>query len=926
MRISSNCCSLLFVIFSVFSFLLSCERPNSPDFKVEHNVKTPLLAEERLYFLGGEDAIIDTTSSEFDSLFSVSREGGVDSGLVSLSQEQDISLGDFEDALPSIQSNPRHINSQLGTINGQAGEDTEAELGNFQPDFDGSGHASFQEVVGNSPPSGGQPIPGGSSTVRIPLETENFVSATIEGGAIEVVFQNNLGFDISNLEIQLYSNTDENGTAVGSRITNNTVITHGESYTDQIQFESGDRLEVDLEAEVFIEWNGQPYTATSNPSIEVQVSDDNLVVSQATSDVSEQNLNPDTPNIMVGGAHFEHAILTENNREGTLNQLDIQVTNNTNLPLTNNDRTAPPALTLRNSDNEVLDRRKSMQVEGRPNATQVESGETATVRFDLSGETLTRAINYDLELGTSGGSGLQINSDDKVLIQSSTTELEVDEARLEMDSENLETGNSLTLDTQEFQFTRSDHYVELGGGTLVIDSLVNQLSLNIPELEVKIKDIFTPDGDTLSITFEGTSDGPAGSYQYRRIESNENNDREPIRIDLTGFRIKALNNQIEYVVSGRTEDTGNQAVTVRSSDEVGAKMQVEELEVKEARGVIAEKDILLNEDDPVNGENVLDLFNDREAEVQEFDDLEELSDRIGETQFFDTAFDLLYDVNLGFPVRVYGIIVGINEEGDRVYLRPKQGGQYAVDNPQMIQELQIDGQPADPERVLKLPIESADQMGDIYRGAINFEQTSTNVDDFLSNFPTTIRFIGKAVTNPPNNEGFVVTPIDFNSSVGFEIPIQFANSAGSQVLNDTVDADLSDLPGENESTILQRSAVSIQYENMLPMKLELTLTFLDERDSVITAAPASGDNPAVVEAPDVDLQTRFVSSPAEGEMVVGLTDEQAQKLHKTRKIILQGNFITSSGPEGRHRVKIRKDDYFEFTLIGDFKIQNEVSN
>lgn len=914
------------VFYILFIFLLSCERPNSPDFKVDQSVRTPLLAEETMIFLGGSDAIIDTTSSEFDSLFSVNRTGGVDSGLVSLSQEQDINLGSLSDAIPTIDSDVQKINSQIGTITGEAGEDTEAEVGTFSPDFNGSGSASFQEVVGQDPPSEGDMVPGGENTVRIPLDMDNFVSATIESGNIEVVFENNLGFDISNLQIQLYANTDGNEVKVGSEITNSSTIGHNETYTDQISFQSGEQLEVEMETEVYLEWNQQAFQGPDQPSMNVQVSDDNLVVSQATSDIPQQNLSPSTPDILIGDDQFSHATLTSNDQNGDLNQLDLEVTNNTNLPLTNNDGTSTPALTLRNSDGEVLDSKKSLQVEGQPNATSIENGETGAVRFDLSGEKLTRSINYDLELGTTGGTGLQISSTDKVLIQSNTTDLEVEEAKLALESETMETDNSISLNSQEFQFTQNDHYITLDKGKLVIDSLVNQLSTNIPELTIKIKDIFTPDGDTLTISFEGSSDGPEGSYQYRRIEANEVNDREPIKIDLSGFLIEALNNQIEYELRGKTEDTGNQAVIVSSSDEVGANLQVRELEINEAKGLISEKEVLLNDDDPANGKDVLDLFNDQEAEVQEFEDLEELSDRLGETRFFDTALDLLYDVNLGIPARIYGVILGINEDGKRVYLTPKQGGEYVVDNPQRAQGLQVNGQSIDISNVLSLPVETAEQMGSIYHGAINFDQEATNVDEFLSNFPTEIRFIGKSIVNPQNEEGFVVTPIEFNSSIGFEIPIQLANSVGSEVLQDTVEADLSDLPGEDESSVLKESAIRIEYENMLPFELDLELLFLDENGEVITTVPASDDShPLTIEAPGIDTQTRFANTPADGELVIDFTDEQAKMLHKTRKIRLGGNFMTSSGSSGSHRVKIREDDYFKFKLIGDFKIQSEVN-
>jgi hypothetical protein len=261
-----------------------------------------------------------------------------------------------------------------------------------------------------------------------------------------------------------------------------------------------------------------------------------------------------------------------------------------------------------------------------------------------------------------------------------------------------------------------------------------------------------------------------------------------------------------------------------------------------------------------------------------------------------------------------------------VYLKPKSGSKYEVQNSNYIDGLQIDGQQADAARVLRLPIQTADQIGNTYNGAIRFNTQTTNVDEFLSNFPTKIRFVGKAVTNPQNEEGFIVTPINFNSSVGFEIPINFANSRGSQVLQDTLDADLSSLPGPEDSREIKRSAIRIDYTNMIPMEIDLQLKFLDANGSVIATAPIpAGGDKATLQAPQIDESTNFATRPAQGTMVIDISDSQADTLYKTRKIRLGGSFTTPEVTGGSHRVKIRQDDYFQFKIIGDFKVQSQVN-
>ena len=63
---------LLTVWLLVGVTILGCELPNKPDFKTSQKVETPLLLNKEYQFLGaGNSVLIDTTTSNFDSLFTV---------------------------------------------------------------------------------------------------------------------------------------------------------------------------------------------------------------------------------------------------------------------------------------------------------------------------------------------------------------------------------------------------------------------------------------------------------------------------------------------------------------------------------------------------------------------------------------------------------------------------------------------------------------------------------------------------------------------------------------------------------------------------------------------------------------------------------------------------------------------------------------
>ena len=59
--------------------------------------------------------MIDTTGSEFDSLFVIA-DGGPDEGLISIAVEEEFELGDLNDAIPTIGIDPASFSSEVGEI------------------------------------------------------------------------------------------------------------------------------------------------------------------------------------------------------------------------------------------------------------------------------------------------------------------------------------------------------------------------------------------------------------------------------------------------------------------------------------------------------------------------------------------------------------------------------------------------------------------------------------------------------------------------------------------------------------------------------------------------------------------------------------------------------------------------------------------
>ncbi len=273
----------LLVGFTIFS----CDIPKKPDFTTSHTVEAPLLINKEFQFLGGGgsvEVLIDTTKSEFDSLFILDPI----TSLIKVSKEEDFDFGDLNDAIPEISTDPTTFNSQVG----------ELEIGSFSSGESNLGTASFQDLTGLNPAvvPAGTPIPGGSTpspvNIDVGANTDFFVSATIKRGAIEVSITNNLGFDINEITVNLNS---------GSTFVSSTTITnatHGSTSSGQIPFAECDGSDInlcdrlfDMNVDVSVNWLAQTTSATPGELIVEGIDGIGLVATQVRAALESQDFS-----------------------------------------------------------------------------------------------------------------------------------------------------------------------------------------------------------------------------------------------------------------------------------------------------------------------------------------------------------------------------------------------------------------------------------------------------------------------------------------------------------------------------------------------------------------------------------------------------------------------------------------------------------
>jgi len=473
----------------------------------------------------------------------------------------------------------------------------------------------------------------------------------------------------------------------------------------------------------------------------------------------------------------------------------------------------------------------------------------------------------------------------------------------------------------EFEFSSEEDFIEIASGELVFTNITNNIDIGIDSLVISSPELLIPDGDK-SPTID---DSLKTTIQIGRNTSLTSD----IRLDLAGAILQSADNNIRYNVFAQTENTanapnGDSVVTVQSTDTFVIDARVNNLTIKEARGIIQPVTVKLNDDDPANGENILDLFNDTEAEIVTIDGLEDLSDQTDDLTFLNPSLTLNYTTNVGVKNTIFGGLIGIDEAGNQTFLNGIEGSSFQVLPSDTVGGFTANNSPLDKDSLIKFDVLPP---GPSNQGSVTFTNENTNIVDFISNVPNEIRFVGKSLVNPDLEVGTIIDPVQFDLTLNLDVPLNIATKTNPAVIDDTSDVSdtFGDFPDENDNSQISEAVINILYTNNLPLNTQLTLEFLDTSsgttESLFTLPDVAEDN-LTIEAAEVDPISRFVSTPVEGVLTANITNEQALLLQKAELLRVNGEFLTTS-VDG---VKIRQDDSITIEISSSLTIETNVSN
>ncbi|WP_157470791.1 hypothetical protein [Gracilimonas tropica] len=489
-----------------------------------------------------------------------------------------------------------------------------------------------------------------------------------------------------------------------------------------------------------------------------------------------------------------------------------------------------------------------------------------------------------------------------------------------LDEQDFSTTSTATFSDEEFVFNDPNHFVRLKSGEVIIAPIENQLEFDI-DLVITFTDIQScPASAASSNPFVSSADPLVISYTgNNRIERASSTD-EAI-IDLSGCEIRANGNEVSYEINSSTENTknapaGERIRVINENQSITSSVEISNLTIDRATGIVKQQVVLLNDDE--GSDEVLSLFNDNEAEITEIDGLDELSRQLENLNFTNPTLSINYTTNVSVPTTIYGAFVGTNGNGEQVFLRGT-AGDFTVSSTDPINGLNIrPGEPLNPEQMIKFSL-AENPNGDNITSSILFDKDGTNIDDFLNNLPSDIRFIGKAVINEDEQEATIIDPLNFDPKISIDIPLAFSTPEAA-TYTDTVAQDLADLPSTQEGTSgISEGRIVIEYENGLPLGFNLDIMFLDENYNPLSPTPVSIEDVGLMAA-EVD-GSGFSSAATSGSTVIALEASQLDQLYKTRYMKISAALNTKDGEE----VRLRTTDSIQLSVRAELTIESEVN-
>ena len=906
-----------FFCLGLVLILSSCDIPTEgPDFSVSTSVKAPLILDRTFVLLGPDDsrytALIDTTQSSFDTLFTVEPS----TSRLLINQELDeLDIGDLDDLIQEIDLDPISVGVSIGSLESQEFEtDTFGdEVGLFISPEINMGAAPVNPTV-ESYPIGSVLVPPSVDLINlsgVTVESVRLSDATDNVNQFEFTLANNLasgtltdglgnppmvilerddnGTTIEIAQVQFPSSPAPGQTSQVTMPIDGALLTADAVYRLQVSTTEGDTPMTNDPTGVEITTLVRPlqYAETGVTDIPAQ--------SDIDASGDELSLAGDTDFSGMTAAGGNTTINVQNNLPFDVTLTEITVRN-------------------LNDVGEVVAPSTMIDLNDLPpgTSTNIPEGQSVDLTFPLAGAAISSSIQVDVLASSPGKNTSSVIGETDGLYTTVVGLIEVDDLFFIPEAEVFTSNGNLEIAVDDVSFESGQEYVELESGTLMIEEITNQMGLNMDMLRFSLPGFRVApytEADSLVIEFAGSTNN-AEALQFSQLSGETT--LSDIPIDLSGVRIYPVNNVANYNVFAVSE--AGEPTSLNVADQIIASLAPQSLQVSKVSAIMSPTSIDLTEDS--NGDGLLEVMNDNEAEVMDLGSLDALSEYdMDEFSFNGTQFTFNIDTNLGADIVFYAAMVGVKADGEQVFL--KGTNEFAVTaGDTLASSFVLNGSPVNPENLMKFVIPGASSAEQVETKIVEINSTNSNIDEFISSIPEEFRYVGKGLVQGSNG-GLVELqkPFTIAANISAGIPLSFSGSFG---IDESFEADLSsleDLTEQDSDVTINEGTLMLEYTSGLPVGVDLSVEFLNDSGQIVATMPDSAGTtfqlaPASVN--DAGMATTTTTDLLE----IGVSEDQLRAMSAGTEARLNLRVNTNDGVPAT----LRSTDTIQIRLLGKFDI------
>ena len=905
------CSTLLFV---------GCDVPTEgPSLRARPSLEAPLIVDKTFVFLGDDqppEALVDTTTTAFDSLFAVDPDGQI-----SLDREiNDFNIGSPERAFTSVEERIR------------ADADVDLSIVEESDLFEQSVRGQYvqENDIFESPAAEQSPVPvppSNSAAVTVP-----FPDAVLAAPDFGVIDARNATVD----RVTLTPQTSVEGTVVNQMtltLTNdlqNTSLTDGDGGPPRILLERTDgsvtagatfdavippnssasvvlRLAgriVDTGGQFRITIDGPQASQPEEVTLTVETAQlryQEAVLSSTDAidiDITDELISLDGETRFLGIRAQGGSVTTE-----IISQFDF-----------------PIAITGLTSVNELEsfpqlpDDFRTIAFEGADRT--VGANDVATVTDDIGTTDVAREVtsSFDAEI-VGNPETITVRADGRVEVDIDAT-ARIQSLFFRPDGEDLRIQDVVSVDADAVRFETENDFYDIETGRLSLSDFESTLDVAFDTLDFSFRSIRQPPFDPRDSLVVRFADPADPDDPFRSGSVGRNDSPRSLEFPLDNLRVLPLGNEVEYLAQAVLPRLEN-VRRLDADDRLTGFFSFGDFSVQDVAARLVEP-ISFEVTPDADDDGVIDIMDPSESEVSTFADEADVGTNIDTLPIEGTTFTLRFTTDISGDATLVGALLGRTADGDEVYLAGRADRAVAPAD-SLVGRFVADGTPIAADNLIQLDIEGA-PIGETAERTIELSPSNSTIDAFTAALPEEVRFVGIALLNGDQRVQ-LSSPLRLDAALDLSVPLRLREDF---VYRDTIEVDLTELEeitDDTEDASVTSAALQVDYENGIPLGATATIDVLDATGATLLTFPNDDDSPIRIVPAAVDADGRPTEARASG-VSIPLSNSELQTLTRGTAIRLQLDFET----DGDQSASLRANDELRFSVRADVDTAVDISS